>query len=160
MFYLDENNQRYYVGTPFTYNNIQYTRAGATAETFISLGFTPVTIQPRPDERFYIVSGPDDTGAYNATPRDLTELKEQFVADVKAEAHEILSRTDWYVIRAIESGLTGVPSAVPAGATTYRAAVRAASDARCEALYAAADIPALQALLDLSNEFPEEPETY
>jgi len=160
MFYLDSNNKRYYVGRPFTYNNIQYTRAGATAETFIGLGFTPVTIQPRPDDRFYIVSSVQDDGTYPSQPRDLTELKEQFVAAVKEQAHQILSRTDWYVIRAIESGLTGVPSAVPAGATTFRAAVRAASDARCEAIYAAADVPALQALLQTSDGFPEELEAY
>ena len=160
MFYLDEQLNRYYVGRPFTYNQIQYTKQGATHATFVELGFTPVSIQSRPDDRFYIVSDVNNDGTYNYEPRDLDELKESFVAKVKEKAHQILSQTDWYVIRALEAGIQGFTSPVPAGATTFRAGVRAASDVRCEAIYAAATVEALQALLATSDGFPEQPETY
>ena len=160
MFYLDEQLNRYYVGRPFTYNQIQYTKQGATHATFVELGFTPVSIQSRPDDRFYIVSNVNNDGTYNYEPRDLDELKESFVAQVKEQAHQILSQTDWYVIRALEAGVQGFANPVPAGATTFRASVRAASDVRCEEIYAAATIEALQALLATSDGFPEQPEAY
>ena len=160
MFYLDEQLNRYYVGRPFTYNQIQYTKQGATHATFVELGFTPVSIQSRPDDRFYIVGSVNDNGTYNFEPRDLDELKETFVAQVKDKAHQILSQTDWYVIRALEAGIQGFANPVPAGATTFREGVRTASDVRCEAIYATATVEALQALLATSDGFPEQPETY
>ena len=43
MFYLDSTTQkRYTLGTPFTYNGVQYTAAGATHARFVSLGFNQV----------------------------------------------------------------------------------------------------------------------
>ena len=160
MFYLDEQLNRYYVGRAFTYGQIQYTKKGATHETFVALGFTPVQIQSRPDDRFYIVSNVNNDGSYNYEPRDLDELKASFVAQVKERAHQILSQTDWYIIRALESGLLGTPSTVPAGAATFRADVRAASNAREAAILATTSVEALQALLATSDGFPEQPETY
>jgi hypothetical protein len=75
MFYVDQSTQkRYYVGTPFDYNERQYTKAGATHDKFIELGFTQVIIQQRPDDRFYIVSGPDNEGKYTSTPRELEDI--------------------------------------------------------------------------------------
>ena len=39
MFYVDQSTQkRYYIGTPFDYNERQYTKAGATHDKFIELG--------------------------------------------------------------------------------------------------------------------------
>jgi hypothetical protein len=160
MFYLDSNNKRYYVGRAFTYNNIQYTRAGATAETFLGLGFTPVTIQPRPDDRFYIVSSVQNDGSYSYEPRDLAELKTSFIAQLKQHAHQLLSSTDWYIIRALESGLLGTPSTVPASASTYRSTVRSLVAAREDAINAAADVEALKAVIDTPIEFPEAEGTY
>ena len=77
MFYLSSEGDRYYLGRAFNYGDSQYSPAGATAETFAELGFTPVVIQQRPDDAYYIVSGPDATGAYSSTPRDLDQLKAQ-----------------------------------------------------------------------------------
>ena len=78
-FWLDPaTNKRYNEGRAFTYNNVQYTRAGATAAKFSALGFNAVNVGVRPDDRFYVVSGPDNAGAYSSTARDLAELKTQF----------------------------------------------------------------------------------
>jgi len=42
-FWLDPaTNKRYNEGRAFTYNNVQYTRAGATAAKFSALGFNAV----------------------------------------------------------------------------------------------------------------------
>ena len=159
MFYLDsQTNTRYRIGTPFTYNGKQYTKAGATHETFMSLGFTQVIIQQRPDDRFYVVSGPDNTGAYTATERDLAELKTQYKLETKQTAFRMISGTDWYVIRLLELGTT--TASVPGEISTYRAAVRTASDARCAEIDACNDVAALEALINAEEtQFPEAPET-
>ena len=53
MFYLDTNTQkRYTIGRPFEYNGTQYTKTGASHATFISLGFTQVIPQARPDGEY------------------------------------------------------------------------------------------------------------
>ena len=160
MFYLDSYNKRYYVGRPFTYDNIQYTRAGATAETFIGLGFTPVTIQQRPDDRFYFVGSLQDDGTYPTTPRDLVELKAGFIEQLKQQAHDLLSGTDWYIIRAIEAGITGTPSTVPASASTYRATVRSLVATREQEINAAGSVEALAVIINTPVEFPEAEGSY
>ena len=156
MFYLDSQLNRYYVGRAFTYNEIQYTRAGATHETFVELGFTPVTIQARPDDRFYIVGSVNNDGSYQSSPRDVEELKTSFIASLKSEAHTILSRTDWYIIRALESGILGTPSTVPAGASNYRSQIRSVVDAREAAIAACTTVQELKTVIDTPVEYPEE----
>ena len=157
MFYLDpQTNTRYQLNRPFTYNSIQYTRAGATHETFMSLGFTQVVVGQRPDDRFYIVSGPDNAGQYNSTPRDLTELKNNFIREVKTTAYSLLKATDWYIVRQQELGYSEAP--VPQVVTDFRAAVRALATSRCDAIDATGSVEALKTLVDTPAEFPETPD--
>ena len=157
MFYLDtQSNKRYYLGRAFSYGDLQYTRQGANHETFTSLGFQQVTIEQRPDDRFYIVSGPDNTGAYSSTARDLDELKTSYIRDAKLTAFNLLKGTDWYIVRQQELGYSEAP--VPADVTTFRAAVRAAATARCEAIDATTTVEELKTLLSDSNVYPETPD--
>jgi hypothetical protein len=160
MFYLDSNNQRYYVGTPFTYNTIQYTRAGATAEKFTELGFTAVQTEDRPDDRFYEVGLLQDNGTYEKQERDLDFLKGFFVSELKKQAHQLLSATDWYIIRAIEAGISGTTSTVPVSASNYRSTVRSLVATREVAINAAADVEALKTLIDTPIAFPEAEGSY
>ena len=155
MFYLDsQTNTRYRIGTPFTYNGKQYTKAGATHETFVSLGFTQVIIQQRPDDAFYVVSGPDNTGAYTATERDLAELKTEYIRQTKTTAFQHLKGTDWYIVRQIELGYGEAP--VPADVTSFRAAVRAASVSRCDAIDATTTVEELEALIKAPSRLYDE----
>ena len=147
-FWLDPaTNKRYNEGRAFTYNNVQYTRAGATAATFSSLGFNAVNVGARPDDRFYVVSGPDNTGAYSSTARDLATLKDQYKRQVKLEARNILRTTDWLVVRLAENS-----DALPAAVATYRDSVRTVSDDNCTKIDACADVAALQALITAPRE--------
>lgn len=146
MFYLDSNTQkRYRIGTPFTYNGIQYTKAGASHATFMSLGFTQVILQQRPDDRFYVVSGPDNSGAYSATERDLEQLKTQYIRETKLQSFRLLKATDWYVVRMMELGYNESP--VPADITSFRAAVRNVSDVRCGQIEGMTTVAELEALI-------------
>ena len=159
MFYIDSNGKRYTIGRPFTYNNTDYTRYGATHEKFIELGFTQVIPQQRPDDKYYIVSGPDNTGAYTSTPRSVSELKTNFALEQKRLAHNLIRRTDWYVIRLLELGAVQAP--VPTVVTTYRAAVRSVADARCAQINAAADTATLETLMKAPEElYDAETETF
>jgi hypothetical protein len=142
MFYVDQSTQkRYYVGTPFDYEERQYTKAGATHDKFIELGFTQVIIQQRPDDRFYI-SHMNADGSYSSTPRDLDQLKLNFIMQQKTTAKQILSESDWYVIRSMESD-----AGVPDDFRNYRISVRAASSLRCAEIFAAETVEALEALI-------------
>ena len=120
-FWLDPSTQtRYTVGRPFTgADGTQYTKKGATPETFKALGFQEVTIDERPDDRYYIVSGPDDYGHYTATPRDHVELVASLIAQENQTANSLLASSDWMVIRQVE---TGTP--VPPEYLAYRHDVR------------------------------------
>jgi len=145
MFYTDSSNNRYRIGKPFTYEGYYYGTALATHAKFMELGFTQVIVQQRPDGQYYIVSGPDNTGAYSSTPRKLADLKLQFKLDQKRTAHETLRQTDWYVIRSTELGV--VAAAVPLSISDFRAAYRAASDARCAQIDACTTVQELETLM-------------
>jgi hypothetical protein len=141
MFYRDYAGNRYRLGTPFYYNNTHYTKAGATHDTFISLGFTQVVVAPRPDSIYYSVIGPDNNGQYTSTPRDLAELKTNFIKKEKQDSFRLLQQTDWYVLRNVDSAGT-----VPTAVTTYRSAIRTASETRCNQINACSTVAELEAL--------------
>ena len=78
------------------------------------------------------------------TPKvvDLATQKVNSISDTKRTASHLLSQTDWQVIKATEVSDYTVPSDV----TTYRAAVRTASNTIEAAITGAADQAALTAL--------------
>ena len=154
MFYLDtQTNTRYYLRRAFTYGGLQYSQASATHETFTTLGFTQVTVGTRPDDRFYSVVGPDNTGAYTATPRDLANLKTRFKREQKQQAHNVLRQTDWYVVRLAELGVSA--GAVPADVTSFRAAYRTAAGTRCDEIDACTTVQELETLINSGlSDFP------
>lgn len=143
MFYLSPEGKRYYLNRAFDYNDRQYTRFAATHEKFTELGFTQVIVGPRPDDRFYIVSGPDNTGAYTATPRDLNALKVRFIEEDKQTARQLLSQTDWYIIRLLE---TQTPA--PAAVGVDRAEIRAAQNVREDEIIYTTTVEELKQLID------------
>ena len=150
MFYLDSNSNKYYIGRAFSYGDIQYSHSAATHAKFTELGFTQVIIGARPDNQFYIVSGPDLTGAYTSTARDLNQLKLNFILREKLASRQTLSASDWLVTRNQELG-----TAIPANYVTYRAAVRSASDSRCNEIAAATDVADLEALIKAPAEIED-----
>ena len=155
MFYVSPEGGRYYLGRAFDYNDLQYTKAGATHDTFIGLGFTQVTIQSRPDDRFYFVSGPDNAGEYNSTSRDLAQLKTNFCRDQLKTANTILGQSDFVFIRLAEEGAGFV---VPAALPTQRDEVRAVCRSNCALIEATVSVEELEALIKAPAEVPEDPQ--
>ena len=141
-FYLSPGQVRHYERRPFEYMGVKYTKHGATRAKFLELGFTEVTLQARPDDRYYIVSGPDNNGAYSATERPLDELKASAISQVKQDARQQLRDTDWLVIRGVEEPGKPVKQAVK----VYRAAIRVLSSTREDQINACSTVEELAQL--------------
>ena len=111
-------------GTPisldvaFTHNDIQYPANWirlATPEERAAIGIEEVPDPAWYDQRFY-------WGVDN--PKDLTQLKTQWIAQTKANANAELSQTDWMVIRKAERNID-----IPAEVASARAAtIQTAND--------------------------------
>ena len=129
-----------------------------------SIGLVEVTVEAKPDERFYWVTGPDITGAYTSVERALEDvnevdengdplldaegnqvvtlgLKSQWIAQVKQTQGSLLSQTDWAYIRLQDTG-----TAVPNDIQTYRNEVRLAAGIIEGQIAACADLDAFKAL--------------
>ncbi len=110
---------------PFEHEGIRYPANWlrlASVEEKEALGVIEVEDQIRPDDRFYWVSQNED-GSFTAVPKDLDDLKAQFVAQVKETAGTLLAQSDWKVVRASE-GVKPVDDETLA----YRASVRSKSN--------------------------------
>ena len=150
-FWLDQSTDtRYYPGRAFVYGDMQYTTKGATPETFTSLGFVEVQIQDRPDDNFYWVTGPDDTGAYTATPKDHVELVEDYVNQENDTANSILAGSDWMVTRKEEIG-----TPIPPEYVTFRSEVRNTCGLRQQAEMGTTTTQQLEALVKAPAFIPD-----
>jgi hypothetical protein len=128
------------IDVPFEHDGVQYPANWlrlATPEEREAIGITEVTAQPRPDDRFYWVSGPDDNGDYTAIPKDLDGLKATWAAQFKQTAYAMLFPSDWMVVRKAEVG-DGIPQAW----TDYREAVRTTATLAIVDMEATTDIDA------------------
>jgi len=83
------------------------------------------------------------TASYGtATPKELDDVKSQKKAIIKQQASDLLTPTDWYVIKAIDVESYSVPSSV----TTYRADVRTTSNEMEDKIDACTTVDELAAL--------------
>ena len=143
MFWLDASLKRYYLGRAFDYNGKQYPASSATAAIFTSLGFTGVTLQARPDDRYYVVTGPNNDGSWNSTARPLGDLQIQQKRQQFRE--RVLANTASFDI-AIQAFQDSV--AVPTNWATFRSDVIATQNANIALIDAVADVPALIDLIE------------
>ena len=158
MFYLDTaTSTRYYVGTAFVYGGKQYTNEGATEDRFVALGFTKVTVQPKPDETYYNVSGPNDDGGWTSISKSLNEVKASKIRNINLAARALLSVTDWYILRNFETG-----QAIPDGLTEFRASVRATAETQVNQVTACISMQQLEAtvIVALPTPDPQAPYAY
>ena len=82
------------------------------------------------------------TASYGtATPKSYTELKTQFIKDLKINVSFELSKTDWYITRNAEKS-----TAIPSSISTHRDAVRTKQAEMETAITNASDTPALETL--------------
>jgi hypothetical protein len=91
------------------------------------------------------------TQKYTNTAKDLAELKTAMTNKVKINAGQLLSHTDWMVIRKYERDV-----AIPSATATYRAAVITECTRLESAIAGAGDVDALATVMGAQN-WPEEP---
>lgn len=96
---------------------------------------------------------PDETTSYDDrfywgvdNPKDLTDLKKNWTAQVKDTANKLLAQTDWMVIRKAERDV-----AIPSATASYRASVIAECTRLVDAIANASDVPALITVVTTQN---------
>ena len=139
------------IDSPFTHNDIQYPSNWlrlASQEERAAIGITEVSDAPWYDDRFYWgVDNPKQLEDITVTPEGGGEayvqkgMKSNHLAQTKTTTNQLLSATDWMVIRKAERDV-----AIPAATVAYRAAVLAECDRLLAAIAAASDVPALMAV--------------
>ena len=157
------NGKPLLIDTPFQVRGTQYPANWlrlSTAEEKAAIGITEVADPVRPDDRFYWVSQNED-GTFTAIPKALEDevqtdqagfqstaigLKSRFVAEIKSTAGNILSATDWKIIRAVETGTTA-----SAETLAHRAAIREKSNIFEEAIMSADTVEELITVLNTIN---------
>lgn len=133
--------------TPFSIgegeNAIQYPANWirlSTPEERAEIGITEISDPIRPDDRFYFVSENGD-GTITAVPKSIDSIKSMLVTQAKEISGNLLSITDWKIVRAAE----GVKP-VDQDTLNYRSAVRAASNGFEAQINACTTIEELSAL--------------
>ena len=125
-----------------------FTRAW-TNEERKAIGILPYTYSGSNINNEYYTSTFSDSVGDDAVTRtytnnavsNLTELKTSKIADAKSYANQLLSDTDWYVVRNAETS-----TAIPSEITAFRTAVRTNYAALKTAITDAANVAAVAAL--------------
>ena len=130
-------------GTPFKKGDYRYTKGwwsiSSTSEK-TALGVREVADPDVYDQRFYWAKD---------KPKDIIQLKKDWIRDQKRMANNILADTDWLITRKAEVG-----TAVPSDTTTYRTAVRTKCKEREDQITACSDTAALAALINETGYLP------
>lgn len=172
-----EIRQMLQMDMPFTVGDKQYSSKflrSSSAQEKLEAGVWEIIEGTRADDRFYWVSpatyrvnevNSTVEASYAATSKQLEDttetpegatepvttkgLKSQWIASTKDSANKLMATSDWMVIRKMERNVD-----IPAETAAYRAAVIAECTRLVAAITAAADVPALVAVLDAQN-WPE-----
>jgi len=91
-----------------------------------------------------------ENGEVVSTPKDLDMLKRKMVNDANRTAHQMLSGSDWMVIRQQEAGVGLLPQW-----GDYRTAVRTEANRQCDHIDASPNIDSLETL---KPNWPENPD--
>ena len=120
--------------TPFEHNGVRYPSNWlrlSTPEEKNAIGLTEVKDPIILDRRFYMPQDP--TG--DPIPRDLETVKEEQINTVKLSMKNMLSHTDWVIIRQIDTG-----QLMSNSIKDYRSAVREMGNKQIERIKDAIDI--------------------
>jgi len=156
MFYCKAENKYINAGVAFEIGGVQYPANWLNLTTIHeknAIGLEEVTETDHPeDDRFYWVT-PSMSGAFRGyinTPKDLAQLKKQWVSQIGQSAYALLLPSDWRVTKALE---TGQP--VDASWSSWRASVRSTAANAITAINAANDVAALKSAIQVS--WPKDP---
>ena len=134
-----KKDKQWYINTNITYafgsGKVTGSYGDATAKAHTDVKWTQSEIN----------AGNAPNGADTNTVK--TEgLKTKLIRNVKAEANQLLSQTDWYVTRKSEKS-----TAIPSNITTWRNGIRSKQAAMETSITNASDTPALETLYTYVN---------
>jgi hypothetical protein len=137
------------VDVPFTLNGLHFPANWLRLSSEEDKKAAGISWQPDPepvDQRFYWDHG---------IPKNLEDLKKQWIAQQKQTAGTLLASTDWYITRQFETSLD-----VPAEILDYRAEVRRVSGEREVQIAACKSVGDLAELVTNGGleEWPQQPE--
>ena len=102
-----------------------------SVDELIAIGIYPYS-EVKDDGRFYDfgslsydIQATEVIGTYVSTAKNLNDIKEQMISEVKRTASQYLSTTDWLAIREYEGG-----DSIPDDVKTKRATVRTESNTK------------------------------
>jgi hypothetical protein len=131
-----------------TKNNVQHPRNIFklwSKEELAAIGIKPARFESvdyryvNTGELNWDLSSEEAVGTYTTTDKNADDLKASMIEKVRSLASSTLGHSDWYVIREIEGG-----TATPTEWTTYRAAVRQASNTKETEIAALTDMDAVK----------------
>lgn len=156
MFYCKAENKYINAGVAFEVGGVQYPANWLNLTTIHeknAIGLEEVTETDHPeDDRFYWVT-PSMSGAFRGyinTPKDLAQLKKQWVSQIGQSAYALLLPSDWRVTKALET-----EQPVDAFWSSWRASVRSTAANAINAINAANDVDALKSAIQVS--WPKDP---
>ena len=159
MFYHRKTNQYINEGQPFQIDDTSYPSNwlnGLSLEEKIAFGLEEVTnSNEREDDRFYWVSENlnGNVRNYVNTPKDLTDVKTNAIAQTNNIAYTLLFPTDWMVVKAFETS-----TKVPTSWNTWRAEVRTTATNVVSMIEAAPDVSIVAGVMGNIN-WPKDPDT-
>ena len=159
MFYSTTDGQYINEGTQFTIDGVTYPSGWlnqSTPEQKSALGLEEVVATNSPFNPVYYWTGEtleEATLTYTGTPKDLTDVKTNAIAQVNSTAYSLLFPTDWMVVKAFETS-----TKVPTAWNTWRADVRTAAAGYTSQIEAAADVDAVATVMS-SLVWPKDPDT-
>jgi hypothetical protein len=135
------------VGRPFNTATASYSQLWVTAlsdDEKTAIGITYVADPVAFDSKYYFSAGNPrylDDGT-DTDGNKVTGIRPGIVQQQKTTAGQLLSSTDWYVVRKSETDV-----AIPSNVATYRAAVRTVCNTRETEIAAVSTTAALEALM-------------
>lgn len=146
----DDPLTRYYQNREFVCDGVRYSAGKATDSLFVSLGFTKVVSETRPDPDYFTVTGaPDNSGVYPKVERTLAEVKSSFCARQREVAIRLLQSTDYLVVEIAEARARGMTVTFPTALATFRDGIRDIYTANCAKIMAPTSTAALQTVMQL-----------
>lgn len=148
MFYCTTTGQYIQEGTQFEIDGVTYPPQWlnqSTPEQKAALGLEEVVATNQPYNPVYYWTGEildQATLTYTGTPKDLTEVKTNAIAQINSTAYSLLFPTDWMVVKAFETS-----TKVPTAWNNWRAEIRTQATGYVSQVEAANDVDAVATIM-------------
>ena len=148
------NDKKLPLNQAFTLNDISYPAnwlriASAEDKAAVGIEYREPPVLQFKNEKFWYNTVQD--GVVTSTPKNLDMLKRKMVNDANRTAHQMLSGSDWMVVKQQETGVGVLPQW-----SEHRSAIRTEANRQCDHINAAPNIDSLETV---KPNWPEDPDS-